>query len=145
MTISFTTNNNLELVDATTVDIFAAINANFQLLDVVAGRASALAGVALAAFVPVYVDATGKFQLADNTRTPSSATPTVGITETSFANGASARAVFLGLVTNPAWAWAAGGKVYVGAVAGTLTQVANAAPIGIAMSATTVLLLPSRA
>ena len=115
-------------------------NDNFGKIE--AGRTlQRVAGVTVAQYQAVYLDGLGKMQLA----TDSSASPRFIV-----AVGANASAIGYcqveGVVTNGAWTWTVGGLVYCHAsTGGALTQTApgpTSIPIGVAVSATELFLLP---
>jgi len=102
------------------------------------------AGVALNTFEIVYQTTTAD-EVAKANATNTSKIPAIGITITSASIGEKIDILQVGLVSNSAWSWTPGDKIYVNTVDGQLTNTAPAGSgnviqkIGIAKNATTVL------
>lgn len=138
--MDFSKNYNIPEMPSGPVEWPAIFNTMKDLLE--AGRTIKItAGEALTAGQPVkYPDSAGNVYKAKNTD------PLLGIVKADIALAADGHAysAFGNEITNSSWAWTAGGAVYVGTVAGTLTQTKpspEAIPIAFANTVTSIVLL----
>lgn len=113
--------------------------ANMQLIDNhVHTRLAGTAGEAVAQYEAGYLASDGKYYLA---KADGSLQPAVGIFIEAAAADAAVRLQRVGPITNGSWSWTVGGMVYLSATTpGALSQIASNQCIGIALSATSILL-----
>lgn len=120
----------------------AALEAEISALS---GSTEYIAAVNLTSSQAVYAVNSGYVGLADNT-IPTTAQSLIGVTTSSAAAGAKVKVTGVGgVVTDPTWAWTAFQPVYLaasGAMTQTLPVAGVLAQVGIATSATTMLVAP---
>lgn len=134
--MSATTHTQVNKIGSGASDWPALFNAFADIFE--KGRTVKLtASVALTFGEPFYVNGSGQAAKA------TLSTPVVGIWQTtSTGAGAQGLGNVGGLMTGPSWTWTPGGKIYVTA-GGAISQTAAGKPIGVAISATEVIVFPS--
>ena len=140
---TFSEEQKFELPDSGSSNWDAVLNAIFTSID--SGREVTLnAGQVLAQYDAVYIKSDGKIwkAKADSLTT----LPAIGLIPTAIASGVDGKVRTLGWITNVAWSWTPGQKLYVSdATAGAITSTkpsVNPQIIGIAKTATKILIIP---
>jgi hypothetical protein len=130
---------DLDLLDYGTTGWDVLLNADLQKIETfLTARRLVTLGETIAAYTPVYMASSGKVLKA---QAASTTFPAVGITLDAGVLDDAVRMQRQGLVTNAAWTWTVGGRVYLStSVAGGLTQTKpanNEQVVGIAGPLTT--------